>query len=410
MYWTADPQGVGWERFQSFGEINEHGAKAEEELASYTKRFSQESEAKRSRTKARFMTADKQVPSAEMGTFTTYLSLWVFLAIVAGLVVGGVAPWAFAWLRVFEVGSVNLAIAVLVWFMIFPTMVKVDFSRLGSASGWGKGLALTLTTNWLIKPFTMTAFATVFLAGFFAPWIPPEEARGYIAGLILLGAAPCTGMVFVWSRLTDGDPVFTVVQVSINDLVLLVGFAPLVAFLLGVADVTIPWTTLLLATAVFVVLPLGAGFFVRKYLLANGGLGRVEQFADRFAPLTSYGLLVLVMVLFGLQAESVIGNPFAVLLIAIPITLQAYFIFAIAYGWAWMWRLPSTIAAPAALIATSNFFELAVAVAIGLFGIDSPAALATVVGVLVEVPVMLTLVRIANANRERMDARLALRE
>ncbi|MFK7896512.1 MAG: ACR3 family arsenite efflux transporter [Myxococcota bacterium] len=346
-------------------------------------------------------------PAEEMGTFTKYLSVWVVLSILAGLVIGKLAPWAFSWLQAFEIGSVNLAIAVLVWLMIFPTMVKVDFSKLRETGGWGKGLAVTLTTNWLIKPFSMAALGTLFLTGIFAPWIDPGEAKGYIAGLVLLGAAPCTGMVFVWSRLTGGDPTFTVVQVSINDLILLVAFAPLVAILLGVADVQIPWTTLLLATAVFVVMPLVAGYGVRRILLARGGEPAVNGFADRFAPLTSYGLLLLVIVLFGLQAEAVLGNPLAVALIAVPITLQAYLIFAVAYGWAWVWRMPTAIAAPAALIGTSNFFELAVAVAIGLFGIDSPAALATVVGVLVEVPVMLTLVRIANASRERLDARAA---
>lgn len=354
------------------------------------------------------MTSLAPSPVREMGIFKAYLAVWVFLSIAAGLAIGIAAPWAFSWLHAFEVGSVNLAIAVLVWLMIFPTMVEVDFSQLAKSSDWGKGLTLTLTTNWLIKPFTMAALGTVFLASWFAPWISPEDAKGYIAGLILLGAAPCTGMVFVWSRLTGGDPTFTVVQVSINDLILLVAFAPLVGVLLGVAGVQIPWTTLVLATAVFVVLPLVAGYVVRRHLLSRGGKEAVSHFADRFSTLTSYGLLLLVMVLFGLQADSVVGDPLAVGLIAVPITIQAFLIFAVAYCWAWAWRIPSSIAAPAALIGTSNFFELAVAVAIGLFGIDSAAALATVVGVLVEVPVMLMLVRFANATRVRLDARAGL--
>ena len=354
------------------------------------------------------MSTRAAVPAGEIGTFKAYLSLWVLLAISGGLLLGAAWPEAFAWLRAFEVGHVNLAIAVLVWLMIFPTMVKVDFSQLGSAPGWSRGLALTLATNWLVKPFTMTALGSLFLLGLFAPWIAAETARGYLAGLVLLGAAPCTGMVFVWSRLTNGDPAFTVVQVSINDLVLLVAFAPLVAMLLGVADVSVPWPTLLLATVIFVVLPLAAGVVARRRLLARGGEESVHRFADRFAPLTEYGLLALVAVLFGLQAEAVLENPLEVSLIAAPIILQAYLIFAVAYGWAWAWRLPSRIAAPAALIGTSNFFELAVAVAIGLFGIDSPAALATVVGVLVEVPVMLSLVRLANAWGARADARAAV--
>ncbi|MDJ0787708.1 MAG: ACR3 family arsenite efflux transporter [Myxococcota bacterium] len=341
----------------------------------------------------------------EIGAFKAYLPVWILLSIALGLALGARVPFVFSWLEVFEIGSVNLAIAVLVWLMIFPTMVKVDFTKLGRASGWGRGLALTLTTNWLVKPFSMAALATLFLGVWFAPWVAPEEAEGYVAGLILLGAAPCTGMVFVWSRLTGGDATFTVVQVSVNDLVLLVAFAPLVAILLGVASVAIPWTTLALATAIFVVWPLVAGALVRRHLLARGGELAVSRFAGRFAPLTSFGLLLLVVVLFGLQAGSVLGDPLAVALIAVPVTVQAYLIFAVAYGWAFAWRLPSSIAAPAALIGTSNFFELAAAVAIGLFGIDSPAALATVVGVLVEVPVMLTLVKLANATRWRIDAR-----
>lgn len=345
--------------------------------------------------------------SESIGAFKAYLALWVFLAIVLGLLTGSLAPALFDALRAFEVGSVNLAIAVLVWLMIFPTMVKVDFSQLGRASSWGKGLAVTLSVNWIIKPLSMAALGALFLSVVFAPWIAPEDARGYIAGLILLGAAPCTGMVFVWSRLTGGDSTFTVMQVSINDLVLIVAFAPLVALLLGISDISVPWTTVALATFVFVVAPLASGVAVRRMLLRRGGRARVERFAARFSPITSWGLLLLVMVLFGLQAKAVLENPLAVALIAVPVTLQAYLIFAVAYGWAFAWRLPSRIAAPAALIGTSNFFELAVAVAIGLFGVDSPAALATVVGVLVEVPVMLTLVRIANASRERIDLRAA---
>lgn len=341
---------------------------------------------------------------SEIGAFKAYLSLWIAAAIVAGLVLGSAFPEAFARLHVFEVGSVNLAIAALVWLMIFPTMVKVDFSQLGSAPGWTRGLALTVTTNWLVKPLTMAALAVLFLRHVFAPWIPADEAQGYVAGLILLGAAPCTGMVFVWSRLTGGDPNFTVVQVSINDLILLVAFAPLVALLLGVSEVSVPWSTLLLATGVFVVLPLVAGALVRRRLVARGGSAAADRFAARFGPLTSAGLLLLVGLLFGLQAERVLGRPFTVLLIAVPLLIQTYLIFGLAYGWARFWRLPASIAAPAALIGSSNFFELSIAVAIGLFGVGSAAALATTVGVLVEVPVMLSLVWVANRSRERVDA------
>ena len=345
---------------------------------------------------------------AEIGLFKAWLAVWIGAAIVAGLALGAAAPGALRWLRVFELGSVNLPIAALVWLLIFPTMVKVDFSRFRSGTrdgDWSKGLALTLATNWLVKPFTMAALAALFLEGLFAGLLPAADARGYVAGLILLGAAPCTGMVFVWSRMSRGDPTFTVIQVAINDLVLLAAFAPLGALLLGVVDVPIPWSTLLLSTAAFVVLPLAAGNLARRRLLARGGEAAVNAFGARFEPLESVGLLLLVVLLFGLQAERVLGQPWLVLLIAVPLLLQAYGIFAVAWGWAWAWRLPTAIAAPAAFIGTSNFFELAIAVAISLFGFDSPAALATVVGVLVEVPVMLSLVAVANRSRRRIDAR-----
>ena len=346
--------------------------------------------------------------SSKIGAFKAYLAAWIAVSIGAGLVLGKTAPGLFSWLQLFEVGHVNLAVAALVWLMIFPTMVKVDFSRVGQGAGWIRGLVLTVTTNWLVKPLSMAVLATYFLTNVFSAWIPTEDSTGYVAGLILLGVAPCTGMVFVWSRLTGGDSSFTVVQVSINDLILLVAFAPIVAFLLGVADVSIPWTTLALATVVFVVFPLVAGMLVRARLLKRGGEEAVTRFADHFSPLTSWGLLVLVMVLFGLQAEQVLEKPSAVFLISVPLFIQSYGIFAFAFAWAWWWRLPMSLAAPAALIGTSNFFELAIAVAIGLFGVDSPAALATVVGVLVEVPVMLSLVSLANRLRGPFDARAAV--
>ncbi len=343
--------------------------------------------------------------AAELGFFNTYLSLWIVAAILAGLALGSLVPAAFAWIRVFDLGGVNLAIAALVWLMIFPTMVKVDYSQLAEGSGWSKGLVVSAATTWLIAPFTMAVLATYFLTVAFAAWIPPADAGGYVAGLILLGAAPCTGMVLVWSRLTRGDATFTVIQVAINDVILVLAFAPLVAILLGVANVEIPARTLLVSTIVFVVLPLVAGAAVRRRLLTRGGDDAVRRFTTPFEPLTSGGLIVLVMILFALQAEQVLMRPFTVLLIAVPLIIQAYAMFALAYLWAWAWRLRASIAAPTALIATSSFFELAIAVAIGLFGFDSPAALATVVGVLVEVPVMLSLVAIANRSRSWIDAR-----
>lgn len=340
-------------------------------------------------------------PVARIGAFKRYLTAWIAAAIVFGLAIGSAAPAALAWLHVFEVGQVNLAIAVLVWLMIFPTMVKVDLSKLANGRHFSKGLAVTVTTNWLIKPLAMSGLATLFLSVFFSSWVPPDDARGYIAGLILLGAAPCTGMVFVWSRLAGGDAAFTVAQVAINDLILVVAFAPLVGLLLGVADVGVPFTTLAWATGVFVILPLAAGAVARRRLLRRGGAHAVERFATRFDPLTSSGLLLLVALLFGLQAEAILAQPAAVCLIAVPLLVQAYGIFGIAYGWARQWGLPNDIAAPAALIGTSNFFELAIAVAIGLFGLDSPAALATVVGVLIEVPVMLSLVSLLHRLQGR---------
>jgi len=334
-----------------------------------------------------------------MGLFERYLSLWVALCIVTGVILGYLFPAAFALVAELEFAHVNLIVAVFIWVMIYPMMVQIDFSSIKDVGKRPKGLVLTLVINWLIKPFTMAALGWLFFRVIFADWVDPQSANEYIAGMILLGVAPCTAMVFVWSQLTKGDPNYTLVQVSVNDLIMVVAFAPLAAFLLGVSDIQVPWDTLLLSVVLYVVLPLVAGAITRHKLEAHGDSQRLVEFVHRLKPWSVIGLLATVVLLFGFQAESIIGQPQTIVLIAIPLLLQTYGIFALAYGAAKAIKLPHNIAAPACLIGTSNFFELAVAVAISLFGLHSGAALATVVGVLVEVPVMLSLVAFANRTR-----------
>jgi len=333
-----------------------------------------------------------------MGRFEGLLTLWVALAMAAGIAVGALAPGLVNAVAAAEVASINFVVAVLIWAMVYPMMVSVDFGAVAGVAKQPKGLLVTLVVNWLVKPFTMALLAVVFFDHVFAPWIAPEDAAQYIAGLILLGAAPCTAMVFVWSQLTRGDATYTLVQVSVNDLIMVVAFAPIVALLLGVTDVVVPWDTLLLATLLYVVLPLVAGLITRRVL---GSQGAIDAFTARIKPLSMTGLIATVAILFGLQGETILSHPGVILLIAIPILIQSYGIFALAYGAAYALRVPHKIAAPCAMIGTSNFFELAVAVAISLFGLNSGAALATVVGVLVEVPVMLSLVAFANRTRSR---------
>jgi ACR3 family arsenite transporter len=298
---------------------------------------------------------------------------------------------------------VNLVVAVLIWAMIYPMMIGVDFASIRDVGRKPRGLLITLVINWLIKPFSMAAVALLFFDWLYADLLPREDSQQYIAGLILLGAAPCTAMVFVWSQMTKGDPAYTLVQVSVNDLVMIVAFAPIVALLLGVTDIVVPWETLALSVALYVVIPLVAGAITRHTLLAttSGSTQSLEQFTAGLKPWSVIGLLATVVLLFAFQASAIISNPLLIVLIAIPIIIQSYGIFAVAYAWAYAWRLPHNIAAPCAMIGTSNFFELAVAVAISLFGLSSGAALATVVGVLVEVPVMLSLVAFANRTRNR---------
>ena len=336
-----------------------------------------------------------------MGNFERYLSVWVALAIVAGIALGQVLPGVFGALAGFEYANVNFAVAILIWAMVWPMMIGVDFSSLARAGEKPKGLIITLVVNWLIKPFTMAALGVFFFRYVFAGLIPDADAEGYIAGLILLGAAPCTAMVFIWSQLTRGDPNYTLVQVSVNDAIMVVAFAPIVAFLLGVTDIIVPWETLLLSVALYVVVPLIAGIAARQLLKARGGGAAVDGFIERVKPASVLGLLLTVVLLFGFQGEVILSQPLVIALIAVPILIQSYGMFALAYGAAWALKVPHAIAAPCALIGTSNFFELAVAVAISLFGLTSGAALATVVGVLVEVPVMLSLVAVANRTRGR---------
>jgi arsenite transporter len=339
-----------------------------------------------------------------MSIFERFLSLWVAGSILAGIVLANLFPGLFGVLADLEYASVNLVVAVLIWAMVYPMMVAVDFSSLRRVGERPKGLIITVVVNWLIKPFTMAALGVLFFHYVFAGLIDPADAGQYIAGLILLGAAPCTAMVFVWSQLTKGDPNYTLVQVSLNDVIMVFAFAPIVALLLGVTELSVPWETLVLSVVLYVVLPLAAGALTRARLVAKGGEAAVAAFTARIKPASMLGLLLTVVLLFGFQGNVILDNPFLILLLATPILIQSYGIFAIAYAWAWKWRVPHNVAAPCALIGTSNFFELAVAVAIGLFGLNSGAALVTVVGVLVEVPVMLSLVWFANRTRHRFPA------
>ena len=350
----------------------------------------------------------RQTDTAAMGRFERGLSLWVALAIAGGVALGHLWPESFAVLAGMEIARINVPVAVLIWAMIYPMMISVDFASLRHIGDRPKGLAITLTVNWLIKPFSMAAIAIIFLQWLFAPWIPAADAAQYIAGIIILGAAPCTAMVFVWSQLTRGDPTYTLVQVAVNDLIMIVAFAPIVALLLGVANVVVPWDTLLLSVVLYVVLPLAAGYLTRRHLMARDGEAAVERATSRLKPMTMIALLATIVLLFAFQADKLLSQPLVIGLIAIPLLVQTIGIFAIAWAWAWLWRVPVAIAGPAALIGTSNFFELAVAVSISLFGLQSGAALATVVGVLVEVPLMLMLVRVVNANAGRLEARCAV--
>ena len=333
-----------------------------------------------------------------MGIFERFLTIWVGLGIAAGVILGLLVPGVFQAIAQIEFAHVNLVVAVLIWIMIYPMMIQIDWSAVKDIHKKPQGLILTLVINWLVKPFTMAALGVLFFQYIFAPFVDPQSAQEYIAGMILLGVAPCTAMVFVWSQLVKGDANYTLVQVSVNDLIMVVAFAPIAAFLLGVTDVTVPWETLLISTILYVVLPLVAGIATR-FVLAKRSPDAVGQFVAQLKPWSIVGLIATVVLLFGFQANTIIEKPLVIVLIAIPLILQTYGIFFISWWAAKKLKLPHNVAGPACLIGTSNFFELAVAVAISLFGLNSGAALATVVGVLVEVPVMLSLVAMVNRWR-----------
>ena len=336
-----------------------------------------------------------------MGTFERFLSVWVFLAILLGVGLGLLVPEAFEQLARLEFAHVNLVVGLLIWLMIYPMMVQIDWSSVRQVGRQPAGLGLTLVVNWVIKPFTMAALAIFFFKWVFADLVSADQADQYIAGMILLGVAPCTAMVFVWSQLVKGDAAYTLVQVSVNDLIMVVAFAPIAAFLLGVTNLTVPWETLLVSVVFYVVLPLLAGVYTRSRLASNPQA--LTALMARLKPLSMLGLVATVAILFGFQAETMLANPLPMVLIAIPLILQSYGVFAVAWIMAKRLRLSHAVAGPACLIGTSNFFELAVAVAISLFGLNSGAALATVVGVLVEVPVMLSLVHWVNHRRQATE-------
>ncbi len=336
-----------------------------------------------------------------IGFFERYLTLWVAICIIVGIAIGEYLPEIPAILGKLEYANVSIPVAVLIWLMIYPMMLKVDFKSIVDVGKRPKGVLITCVVNWLIKPFSMFAVAWFFFYVVFRAWIPETLAEQYLAGAVLLGAAPCTAMVFVWSYLTRGDAAYTLVQVAVNDLIILVAFVPIVALLLGVTGVEIPWDTLLLSVGLFVVIPLGAGMLTRSAVIGRKGLDYFNnKFLKKFDNFTIGGLLLTLIILFSFQGETILNNPFHILLIAVPLVIQTILIFGLAYGWSKYARLPHSIAAPSAMIGASNFFELSVAVAISLFGLESGAALATVVGVLVEVPIMLMLVRIANNTRK----------
>lgn len=339
-------------------------------------------------------------PKSGISFFEKYLTVWVVVCMAIGILIGLYLPEIPEMLSRFEYASVSIPVAVLIWLMIYPMMLKVDFASIKEVGKTPKGLVVTWVTNWLIKPFTMYGIAVFFFYVIFKSLVSPSLAKEYLAGAVLLGAAPCTAMVFVWSHLTKGNPAYTLVQVATNDLIILVAFVPIVAFLLGISDIAIPWFTLFLSVVLFVVIPLAAGWCSRAIITKNRGLDYFENtFIPKFGNITIVGLLLTLTIIFSFQGETIVENPLDIALIAVPLIIQTFLIFFIAYTWARLWKLPHDIAAPAGMIGASNFFELAVAVAISLFGLESGATIATVVGVLVEVPVMLALVRIANSTR-----------
>lgn len=341
-----------------------------------------------------------QEKSSSIGFFQKYLTVWVVLCMAAGVLIGKFLPQIPDFLNRFEYAKVSIPMAILIWIMIFPMMMKVDFQSIKNVGKNPKGLFVTWIVNWLVKPFSMYALSSLFFFTVFKAFITPELATEYLAGAVLLGAAPCTAMVFVWSSLTKGNPAYTVVQVATNDLIILAAFVPIVKFLLGVSNVSVPWNTLILSVVLFVVVPLAGGTLSRFFVTRKKGKDYFENvFVKKFDGVTTAGLLLTLVMIFSFQGTVILNNPLHILLIAVPLVLQTFLIFAVAYISCWLLKLPHDIAAPAGMIGASNFFELAVAVAVALFGTKSPAALATTVGVLTEVPVMLFLVKIANKTK-----------
>lgn len=348
----------------------------------------------------------KNSKSADISFFQKYLTLWVIFCMAAGVFIGKYMPAIPEFFIQFEYANVSIPVALLIWVMIYPMMMKVDFQSIKNVGRNPKGLYVTWIANWLIKPFTMFAIASFFLYTVFRNSIPHDLAKQYLAGAILLGAAPCTAMVFVWSLLTKGNPAYTVVQVATNDLIILVAFVPIVKFLLGVSKVSVPWDTLILSVVLFVVIPLSGGMLTRIYVMKRKGIVYFEKkFLPKFDNATIIGLLLTLILLFSFQGDIIINNPLHIVMIAIPLIIQTFLIFFISYVPGKWLKLPHDIAAPAGMISASNFFELSVAVAIALFGTTSPAALATTVGVLTEVPVMLILVKIANSTKHWFPAK-----
>ena len=335
-----------------------------------------------------------------IGFFERYLTVWVLMCMAVGVGIGVYLPEIPNLLSKFEYASVSIPVAILIWLMIYPMMLKVDFDSIKQVGQNPKGLIVTWVTNWAIKPFTMYGIAAFFLYIVFGGLIPSNLAKEYLAGAVLLGAAPCTAMVFVWSHLTKGNPAYTLVQVATNDLIILIAFVPIVAFLLGISDIAIPWATLFLSVVLFVVIPLTLGWISRRIITKSKGVKYFEnKFIPKFSNITVIGLLLTLVIIFSFQGQTIVDNPLNIVLIAVPLIIQTFLIFFIAYFWSKIWKLPYDVAAPAGMIGASNFFELSVAVAISLFGLKSGATLATVVGVLTEVPVMLTLVKIANKTK-----------
>ncbi len=343
-----------------------------------------------------------------LSVFDRYLSIWVVICITIGTIIGYFLPATADALEKATYAQVSLPIAVLIWLMIYPMMLKIDFASILQAGKKPKGVVVTTASNWLVKPFTMYLFASLFLLVIFRAWIPYDLGKEYLAGAILLGAAPCTAMVFVWSYLSDGDPAYTLIQVAINDTIILFAYAPIVVFLMGVSGISIPWDTVIISVVLFVVIPLFFGYMSRRYLLKRKGADWFENvFLKKLSNVTVVSLLLTLIILFIYQGKTIVENPLHIIMIAVPLTIQTYFIFAFSYGWAWLWRINFEVAAPAGFVAASNFFELAVAVAVSLFGLKSGAALATVVGVLEEVPIMLSLVWIAKRTKGWVDRRHA---